>query len=512
MSWAPWHRFTARDEHRGSMVITGPDTLAWQSLVALAKAPPTPHRQHRYRYEAAGLAVDFSYQRLDDAVLAALIDLMGSVEVSSGIEAMMHGDRINTTEQRAVLHAALRQAQGDHIGGAEIESLVLAERERMLSFAEQIRESGDYDRVVNIGIGGSDLGPAMAVTALKDYSRVVNKGRSHPKVFFVSNVDGCALADVLAEADPARTLFIVCSKTFTTQETMANAHTARRWVVAALGESAVARQFVAVSVNASAMDDFGIDPPRRFTMWDWVGGRYSVWSSIGLALAIAIGRAGFEQFLAGAREMDRHFRGTALNRNVPALMAAIGCWNINFLKIPTLAILPYTERLLRLPAYLQQLEMESNGKSVTKEGRPVGCETAPVIWGEPGNNAQHSFFQLLHQGTLRAAMDILVVDQSPCDQASQHALANANAQAQIEAFTWGQASDDSHRRHEGSRPLTVIGLDALTPHRLGALLALYEHKVFVQSLIWGINAFDQFGVELGKKLCEEKLGQTGSSI
>jgi glucose-6-phosphate isomerase len=414
---------------------------------------------------------------------------------------MFRGDLINTTEQRAALHLALRQRAGDGIGGTDIEQAVLSERERMLSFAEDVRTSGRFDTVINIGIGGSDLGPAMTVAALKAFMS------GAPKVHFVSNVDGCALADLLRVTDPARTLFVICSKTFTTQETMANAATARRWVIDRLGKSAIKDHFAAVSVNSEAMDAFGIDPAKRFVMWDWVGGRYSVWSSIGLSLSIAIGREGFLKFLNGAREIDHHFVRTPQRRNLPALLAAVGIWNINFLKIPTLAVLPYTDRLARLPAYLQQLEMESNGKSVTHDGEPVGCETAPVIWGEPGNNAQHSFFQLLHQGTLRAALDVLMVDESPCGNTWQQRLANANARAQIEAFTSGQSSDDPYRCYEGKRPLTVLQSSRLEPETLGALLAVYEHKTYVQSVIWGINAFDQFGVELGKKLCQTMLSQ-----
>jgi glucose-6-phosphate isomerase len=348
--------------------------------------------------------------------------------------------------------------------------------------------------VVNIGIGGSDLGPAMAVEALRPFSA------GAPRVVFASNIDGCRLSDVLQAADPRRTLFIVCSKTFTTLETLTNAGAAKRWLAAALGDEAVPHHFAAVSVNAPAMDAFGIHPDYRFAMWDWVGGRYSLWSAVGLALAISIGAKGFESFLAGAAAMDEHFLTAPWQQNLPALMGLIGVWNVNFLKLPTLAVLPYDDRLARFPAYLQQLDMESNGKRVRIDGTPVRCETAPVIWGEPGNNAQHSFFQMLHQGTARAALDLLLPALSSCGDSLAHDLAIANCLAQSEAFAFGQASDNPHKVHEGNRPSTIVMFRELNPAALGALVALYEHKVFTQSVCWGINAFDQWGVELGKNL------------
>jgi glucose-6-phosphate isomerase len=305
---------------------------------------------------------------------------------------------------------------------------------------------------------------------------------------------------LLKGANPQRTLFIVCSKTFTTLETLTNAGTAKRWLAATLGEAAVPQHFAAVSVNGPAMDAFGIHPDYRFAMWDWVGGRYSLWSAVGLALAIAIGPKGFEEFLAGGAAMDEHFLTAPWERNLPALAGLIGVWNINFLKLPTLAVLPYDDRLARFPAYLQQLDMESNGKSVRMDGSPVRCETAPVIWGEPGNNAQHSFFQMLHQGTPRAALDFLLPSLSSCGDRNAHDLAIANCLAQAEAFAFGQASENPHKVHEGNRPSSIVMFRELNPGALGALVALYEHKVFTQSVCWGINAFDQWGVELGKKL------------
>jgi glucose-6-phosphate isomerase len=497
------------------MTTPGPHTPAWATLQRLAAQgagadvrgafTQDPDRTPRYSRSAAGVLLDLSHERIDHEVLAALIELLEQVKIREGLAAMWAGEPINSIEQRAALHVALRQPKGARIGGPEIEAEVLAERERMLAFAEWVRSSGRYDRLVNLGIGGSDLGPAMAVQALKAFAAL------NVKVDFVSNVDGCALHDVLESAEPARTLFIVCSKTFTTQETLANAETARQWVASNLGDERIPEHFAAVSVNAQAMDAFGIQPDRRFKLWDWVGGRYSVWSSVGLALAIAIGGKNFEEFLAGAYAMDEHARTAPFESHLPALLAAVGVWNSNFLGIPTVAVLPYTDRLARFPAFLQQLEMESNGKSVTRAGEPVVWPTAPVVWGEPGNNAQHSFFQMLHQGTLRAALEFIVVRHSPVGNAAQQALANANALAQIESFTVGQGGDDPHRRHEGNRPLAVLRLEQLTPQTLGALIALYEHKVYVQSQLWGINAFDQFGVELGKKNCL-RLGTTTAGL
>ena len=444
---------------------------------------------------AAGLTLDWSRQRVDGPVLDLVAQLADDVGLRERIAAMYRGDIVNGTEQRQVLHTALRRLNAPYA------ELVRAERERMLDFAEGVRGGGlrgsqgdAFDLVVNIGIGGSDLGPAMAVEALRHHSE------GAPALAFVSNIDGCRLADVLAGADAARTLFIVCSKTFTTLETLTNARTARAWVAAQLGEDCVPDHFAAVSVNAAAMDAFGIHPDYRFAMWDWVGGRYSIWSSIGVSVAVAIGRKGFEAFLAGGAEMDEHFLAAPWQHNLPALMGLLGCWNINQLQLPTLAVLPYDDRLSRFAAYLQQLDMESNGKSVRTDGSPTFCATAPVIWGEPGNNAQHSFFQMLHQGTPRAAIDILLPVQSSCGDPAAQDLAIANALAQAEAFAFGQQSANPHKVHEGNRPVSLLLFAQLCPATLGRLVALYEHKVFTQSVVWGINAFDQWGVELGKQL------------
>ncbi len=512
------------------MLRPGPRTPVWAELAASAarlSAVPVrelferdPRRFERFSRTHAGLCMDFSRQRLDEVALAKLLLLADAVGLRERAQAMWNGEHINTTEDRAVLHVALRQPPGAGIGGEAIEALVMAERKRMLDFADGVRggtlrgsSNQAFRVVVNIGIGGSDLGPAMAVQALRGYTS------GAPRCEFVSNVDGCHLAEVLEQADPHTTLFIVASKTFTTLETQTNARSARAWLAGRLGEAAVPQHFAAVSVNTQAMDEFGVHPDYRFKMWDWVGGRYSIWSSIGVSLAIAIGRANFLAFLAGGHELDEHFRSTAWHDNLPALMGLIGVWNINFMKLPTLAVLPYDDSLRRFPAYLQQLEMESNGKSVLLDGTPAECETEAVIWGEPGNNAQHSFFQLLHQGTPRAALDFLLPARSSCGNQPQQNLAIASCLAQAEAFMNGQSADTvrgelerqkltpeqiaallPHKLNPGSRPSTIVLFQQTDPATLGRLIALYEHAVFTQSVVWGINAFDQWGVELGKKL------------
>jgi glucose-6-phosphate isomerase len=481
-----------------------------------------PNRAARFTRTAVGLSMDFSRQRIDQEALYKLYALADVMQLHDRIEGMFNGERINRTEDRAVLHVALRQPPGAAIGGKDIAAEVFTERNRMLNFATAVRDGQivgsagkPFTLIINIGIGGSDLGPAMAVLALQRYTA------GAPRVEFVSNVDACHLHDLLDDADAATTLFIISSKTFTTLETLTNAKTARAWLVDKRGESVVTQHFAAVSTNHKAMDAFGVHKDYRFQMWDWVGGRYSVWSSIGVALAIAIGKSNFEQFLAGAHAMDEHFRTTEWANNLPVLMALLGVWNINFRKLPTLAVLPYDDRLKRLPAYLQQLEMESNGKSVTQDNQPAAWDTAPVIWGEPGSNAQHSFFQLLHQGTMRAALDFIAPVNSSCGDQYHQNLALANCLAQAEALMQGQSEATvradlaktgmpagridqvaPHKVHVGDRPSTLILFSRVDPGTLGKLLALYEHKVFTQGVIWGINSFDQWGVELGKKLAE----------
>lgn len=497
------------------------NTPAWATLEKLALErgsrsvaeafAANPTRGELMSAEAVGLLLDYSRQRVDADVVSALTRLADERDLSSRIESMFRGAVINVTEKRQVLHVALRGAKVEagtdaNPWGADIAHAVLAERARMLAFAESLRagrirssSKQPFRHVINIGIGGSDLGPCMAVEALRGLAV------GGPQVRFVSNVDGGDLMDALADVDPATTLFVICSKTFTTQETLANARTARAWLASRLGEAAVRDHFAAVSVNASAMDTFGVHPDYRFEMWDWVGGRYSLWSSIGVSLAIAIGAAEFERVLAGAAALDHHFRTAPWSQNLPVLMGLIGIWNINFLKLPTLAVLPYESRLKRFPAFLQQLDMESNGKRVTASGATLNYETAPVVWGEPGNNSQHSFFQLLHQGTPRAALDFLMPAESSSGLPDHQQLAIANCLAQAEAFMRGQAGVPPQRIHEGNRPSSLLAFRRLDAHTLGALIALYEQKVFVQSVIWGINAFDQYGVELGKKLCEGVL-------
>jgi glucose-6-phosphate isomerase len=513
---------------------SGTDCAAWRELEVLAqRLSATATRELFARdaqrfahcsHEAAGLALDFSRQRIDAPVLDAFNSLADQLDLRARIEAMFRGDIINTTEGRAVLHTALRRSETTPliVDGTDVNALVLAERERVLGFAEDVRQGrilssseARYSLVVNIGIGGSDLGPAMAVQALKAFTQ------DAPQVAFVSNVDGCQLADVLQDAEPERTLFIICSKTFGTLETLTNAKAARSWIQQRLGEKAVPRHFAAVSVNARAMDEFGVHPDYRFAMWDWVGGRYSIWSAIGVSLAIAIGRQGFESFLSGGREIDHHFRTAPWRENLPVLAGLLAVWNIDLLALPTLAVLPYDSRLARLPAYLQQLEMESNGKHVKLDGRATTLGTCAVIWGEPGNNAQHSFFQLLHQGTQRAALDFLLPIRSSCSSQPQQDLAIANCLAQAEALAQGQdaaqvradlsraklseahiAALIPHKIDEGNRPVSLLMFEQLDPLTLGRIIALYEHKVFVESVVWGDNAFDQWGVELGKKLCE----------
>ena len=513
--------------------LPGPRTPLWAELeshAARLAAVPVPElferdpgRFERLSRQQAGLLLDFSRQRIDEIALAKLELLADAVGLRSRIDAMWRGEHINSTEDRAVLHVALRQPAGAAIGGAAVEQLVMQERARMLAFAESVRNGAirgsggaPFRLVVNIGIGGSDLGPAMAVQALAAYGAV------SPRCEFVSNVDGNHLAQVLQDADAARTLFIVSSKTFTTLETLTNARSARQWLVERLGEPAVPQHFAAVSVNSKAMDEFGVHPQYRFQMWDWVGGRYSIWSSIGVALAIAIGERHFRDFLGGGHEMDEHFRSAPWAENLPALMGLLAVWNINFMNLPTLAVLPYDDSLRRFPAYLQQLEMESNGKSVLLDGSAAQWPTGAVIWGEPGNNAQHSFFQLLHQGSMRAALDFLLPARSSCGNQAQQNLAIANCLAQAHAFMHGQSADTvraelqrqnlpaariealvPHKVDPGSRPSSIVLFRQLDPATLGRLIALYEHCVLTQSVVWGINAYDQWGVELGKKLVEQ---------
>jgi glucose-6-phosphate isomerase len=476
-----------------------------------------PQRGERLNLEAAGLYLDYSKNRLTDETLRLLVQLADERGLRGRIGAMWSGERINTTEDRAVLHVALRAARDQQIefDGRDVVVDVYAVLERMAGFCERVRSgawtgyTGNRIRhIVNIGIGGSDLGPVMAHEALRHYSM------SDLDMRFVSNVDGTDFVEATRDLDAAQTLFIVASKTFTTQETMANARAARAWVVDALGdEKAVGRHFVAVSTNASEVAKFGIDTAQMFGFWDWVGGRYSMDSAIGLSTMIAIGPTLFLMLLDGFHAMDEHFRTAPFAQNLPVLMGLIGIWNTNFLGAHTQAVLPYAQYLKRFPAYLQQLTMESNGKSVTLEGARVDHETAPVWWGEPGTNGQHSFYQLIHQGTRLIPCDFIGFCQPLNPLKDQHDLLMANLFAQSEALAFGKTADQvraegtpdwlvPHRCFDGNRPSNTILAERLTPFTLGALVALYEHITFVQGAIWNIDSFDQWGVELGKQLAK----------
>ena len=476
-----------------------------------------PKRWQNFHLEHDTWLLDFSRQRISQKTLALLLGLARAAKLAERIAAMFRGDPINATEGRPVLHAALRS---DFAGSATIQAEVKDSRRKLSSFAEAVRR-GDkrgvtgrkFKQVVNVGIGGSDLGPLLVCKALKaEWS-----GDIAPH--FVSNVDRTQLEDVIRSVDPAETLVVVCSKTFTTQETQANANAARAWIVGALGDKAPAHHFVAVSTNAEAMDAFGIAAGHRFTMWDWVGGRYSVWSAVGLIAELVIGSEKFQEFLGGASAIDKHFTDAPFEKNLPVLMGVLGAWNRSFLHLPTLAVLPYDERLARLPAYLQQLDMESNGKSVSLAGEPVDFATAPVVWGEPGSNAQHSFFEFLHQGTPTAALDFIAPLRGSWGGTEAQDLALQNCFAQAQAFAFGLTPEEvgaqmrmagadadeiarlrAHRAHAGNRPSSLLLYPQTNARSLGGLIALYEHCVFVQGTLWGINSFDQFGVELGKQL------------
>jgi glucose-6-phosphate isomerase len=472
-------------------------------------------RFERFSCEAEGLLLDFSRQLLDEKALSLLVELAERTEVRRWIKLMFAGHPVNNTEDRPALHVALRRPADRPIYayGENVMPVVEAERQKVRAFAHRLHAGelkGFTGRaitdVVNIGIGGSDLGVVMAVTALAEH-RKPGLG-----VHYVSNIDGVALQHVLSNVDPETTLFVICSKTFTTLETVTNAEGARAWLRERGGGEAVSAQCVAVSTNHEAMDAFGIAHDKRFAMWDWVGGRYSVWSAVGLTVALAIGWENFAAMLAGAAQLDQHFETAPLERNLPALLGLIGVWNRNFLRSSSHAVLPYDDHLARLPAYLQQLEMESNGKSVRRGGEPVECATCPIVWGEPGSNAQHSFYQLLHQGTESVSIDFVLQARSGVGRQRQQDLAAQNCLAQAWALAEGDPNADAasgaaglspHQRYPANRPSTLILLRTLDPETLGKLIALYEHKVYVQGVIWDVNSFDQWGVQLGKKLASQ---------
>ena len=476
-----------------------------------------PQRGECMTCEAAGLYLDYSKNRINDTILHLLVNLADKCGLNQRIEAMFRGDEINITEKRPVLHVALRAPRDAHIyvGGKDVVSEVHAVLDKMADFSRRLR-SGEWKgytgrpirSVVNVGIGGSDLGPVMAYEALKDYSQRDLTFR------FVSNVDGTDFVEATRDLDPAETLFIISSKTFTTLETMTNAHSARAWCLNGLGdEKAIAHHFVAVSTNTDAVARFGIDTANMFGFWDWVGGRYSMDSAIGLSTMIAIGPENFRSLLAGFHAMDEHFRSAPFERNLPVLLGLLTVWYANFFGSETVAVLPYDQYLKRFPAYLQQLTMESNGKSVTLDGLPVAYQTGPVFWGEPGTNGQHSFYQLIHQGTHLIPCDLIGFANSLNPLGNHHNLLMSNVFAQAEALAFGKSAEEvrdegtpewlvPHRTFEGNRPTNVILADRLTPEMLGKLVALYEHSVFTQGVIWNIDSFDQWGVELGKMLAQ----------
>ena len=506
-------------------VLPLPKRAAWKSLEShyakvrmsslRALFADDPGRGERMAVDAIGIHFDYSKNRITDETLALLLRLAEESGLKNRIDAMFAGEKINATEKRAVLHVALRAPAGQSIrvDGVDVVPLVHAVLGRMADFSRRVR-SGDWKghtgkrirTIVNIGIGGSDLGPVMAYEALREYSQRDLAFR------FVSNVDGTDFFEATRDLDAAETLFIISSKTFTTLETMTNARTARDWVLAALKDpAAVARHFVAVSTNAGEVEKFGIDTANMFEFWDWVGGRYSMDSAIGLSTMIAIGPGHFREMLDGLHDMDEHFRTAPFERSLPVLLGLLGIWYNNFFGAETAAVLPYDQYLKRFPAYLQQLTMESNGKRVTVDGSPVDYQTGPIYWGEPGTNGQHSFYQLIHQGTKLIPCDFIAFSRPLHPLGHHHDLLMANVFAQAEALAFGKTPKElqaentpaelvPHRTFEGNRPSNLIIMDQLTPGALGKLVALYEHSVFTQGVIWQIDSFDQWGVELGKVL------------
>ena len=508
-------------------------TRAWQALASHFDAiqdvhmrdlfEQDPQRFDRFTLHFEDILLDYSKNRITEETRDLLLDLARSCDVEGWRERMFSGERINHTEDRAVLHVALRNRGRRPIvvDGEDVMPAVNAVLQRMAAFTDNVR-SGEWTgytgkpirHVVNIGIGGSDLGPVMVCEALRPY------GHERIAMHFVSNVDGAHMAETLRRVDPETTLFIIASKTFTTQETLTNAYTARAWLLEHAGDdTAIARHFVAVSTNREGVVNFGIDPEHMFGFWDWVGGRYSLWSAIGLPIALYVGMARFEELLDGAHAMDEHFREAPLEENIPVILALLGVWYVNFFEAGSHAILPYDQSMHRFPAYLQQGDMESNGKSVDRQGRRVGYQTGPVIWGEPGTNGQHAFYQLIHQGTRLVPCDFLAPCESHYPMGAHHRILLSNFFAQTEALMRGKTLDEvraemqraglapehvervaPHRVFPGNRPSNTILFRRLTPRTLGSLIALYEHKIFAQGIIWNVNSYDQWGVELGKQL------------
>jgi len=509
---------------------------AWKALAANYKQvreihlrklfADDPKRGERFTAEAAGIFLDYSKNRITDETLQLLLQLAAESGLRERIDAMFRGEKINVSEKRAVLHVALRAPKGEviKVDGKDVVPGVHAVLDKMSAFCDRVR-SGEWKgqtgkrirNVINIGIGGSDLGPVMAYEALRHYSQRDMTFR------FVSNVDGTDFAEAVSGLDPTETLFIVSSKTFTTLETMTNAHTARDWALAGLGgdESSIAKHFVAVSTNAVEVTKFGIDTANMFEFWDWVGGRYSMDSAIGLSTMLAIGPEQFRAVLDGFHQMDEHFRTAPFERNLPVLMGLLGVWYNDFFGAQTVAVLPYEQYLKRFPAYLQQLTMESNGKHVTLNGKEIDYQTGPIYWGEPGTNGQHSFYQLIHQGTKLIPCDFIGFYKTLNPMGRHHDLLMANVFAQTEALAFGKTAEElkaegtpdwlvPHRVFEGNRPSNIIMADELTPETLGKLVALYEHTVFTEGAIWSIDSFDQWGVELGKVLAQRIIPQLES--
>ena len=509
---------------------------AWKALAANYKQvreihlrklfADDPKRGERFTAEAAGIFLDYSKNRITDETLQLLLQLAAESGLRERIDAMFRGEKINVSEKRAVLHVALRAPKGEviKVDGKDVVPGVHAVLDKMSAFCDRVR-SGEWKgqtgkrirNVINIGIGGSDLGPVMAYEALRHYSQRDMTFR------FVSNVDGTDFAEAVSGLDPTETLFIVSSKTFTTLETMTNAHTARDWALAGLGgdESSIAKHFVAVSTNAVEVTKFGIDTANMFEFWDWVGGRYSMDSAIGLSTMLAIGPEQFRAVLDGFHQMDEHFRTAPFERNLPILMGLLGVWYNDFFGAQTVAVLPYEQYLKRFPAYLQQLTMESNGKHVTLNGKQIDYQTGPIYWGEPGTNGQHSFYQLIHQGTKLIPCDFIGFYKTLNPMGRHHDLLMANVFAQTEALAFGKTAEEvkaegtpdwlvPHRVFEGNRPSNIIMADELTPETLGKLVALYEHTVFTEGAIWSIDSFDQWGVELGKVLAQRIIPQLES--
>ncbi|MBI1322676.1 glucose-6-phosphate isomerase [bacterium] len=484
-----------------------------------------PDRGRTFTAEGSGIYLDYSKNRVTAETMTLLYRLAEAVGLRGRIASMLRGDKFNNTENRSVLHTALRLPPGSklEVDGVDVVAEVHAVLDSMSAFAESLRSGTrkgatgrKISNVINIGIGGSDLGPHLCYDALRHYSDRSMTFR------YVSNVDGTDIAEALRASDPAETLFIVASKTFTTQETMANARTARAWLVQALGEAAVSDHFVAVSTNAAEVSKFGIDTANMFGFWDWVGGRYSVDSAIGLSLMIAIGPDHFREFLAGFHDMDRHFESAPWECNLPVLLGLLGIWYDNFFGAQSVAILPYDQYLNLFPAYLQQLDMESNGKSVTRDGHRVDYQTGPIVWGQPGTNGQHAFYQLIHQGTKLIPCDFIGFSKSLNPLGRHHDLLMSNFFAQTEALAFGKSPEElrdekcpepliPHRTFTGNRPTNSLLIELLTPRTLGSLIALYEHKVFTQGVIWDVNSFDQWGVELGKVLANRIVPELESA-